>query len=90
MGGEIVVLSVAHAHLVLQHLGHRCYALTVAVACHLVHVLCQQVVVALLAEVALVVCLVVDGIGVLRPHVLESVLVRYFCIVDVHLRLAYL
>ena len=32
----------------------------------------------------------IDGIGVLRPHVLESILVRYFCIVDVHLRLAYL
>ena len=38
VGGEIIVLRIAHAHLVLQHLCHGCYALTIAVACHLIYI----------------------------------------------------
>ena len=88
VGGEIIVLRIAHAHLVLQHLCHGCYALTIAVACHLIYILGKQIVVALLAEVALVVGEVVHRIGILCLHALQRILVRQFGIVDVDLCLS--
>ena len=90
MGGEVIVLRVAHAHLVLQHLHHRYDALAVAIYGDAVDALSQTVVVSLLHVVALVVGKVVDGVGILRLHALQRIFIRQFGVVYIHLRLPYL
>ena len=90
VSGEIIVLSTAHAHLVLQHLGHRGYAFAITLARNLIYVFGQEVVVALLTEVALVVGQVVQGVGILGLHALQGVFIRQLGVVNVYLCLSYL
>ena len=87
MSREIVVLGIAHAHLILQHLNHRYDALTITIHGNPVNIFGQPIVLTLLDIVSAIVLHIVHRIHILCLHIAECVLIGYLGILQHNLRL---
>ena len=73
MCADIVVLSFAHLHFILQHFRHRSNAFPVTVGSDCVHIFGKQVVILLFLKVTLIVHQVVHSIQILSLQILPGI-----------------
>ena len=90
VGGDVIVLSFAHAHLVLKDSGHGGGTFTVLYSGYLVDIFSQKIIVVLLSEVSLVIGQVIDSIGILGLQILQIVFISDARIVAINFGLTYL